>query len=28
MNKKVIVALGGNAIQKGNGATAEDQQSA
>ncbi len=28
MSKKVIVALGGNAIQTGNGATAEDQQQA
>lgn len=28
MNKKVIVALGGNAIQKGNGATAKEQQKA
>ncbi len=28
MGKKVIVALGGNAIQTGNGATAEDQQQA
>ncbi len=28
MGKKVIVALGGNAIQTGNGATAEDQQKA
>jgi len=28
MSKKVIVALGGNAIQTGNGATAEDQQKA
>lgn len=28
MNKRVVIALGGNAIQKGNGATAEDQQRA
>ncbi|MDF2556560.1 MAG: arcC [Bacillales bacterium] len=28
MNKKVIVALGGNAIQRGNGATAKEQQDA
>ena len=28
MGKKVIIALGGNAIQKGNGATAEEQQKA